>query len=142
MINSTLNDQYDKIKKGCELKLDFLLSEVHAMSLYDPKVTLNTQVPHGILLTLPQDRQRAPTRASASGRQSNNRHPSSTPEHVRMQMSHRIENDVQVTRDPVWLRHHGAVRTKQGWMIPPFTDLRPFVHMIKGTNRCNIRFII
>ena len=53
----TLNTQYEKIKKGCELKLDFLLSEVHAMSLYDPKVTLNAQVPHGILLTLPQGHQ-------------------------------------------------------------------------------------
>ena len=25
-----------------------------------------------------------------------------------MHMSHRIENDVQVTDDPVWLRRHGA----------------------------------
>ena len=41
----TLNAQYERIEKGCELKLDFLLSEVHAMSLYDPKVTLNAQVP-------------------------------------------------------------------------------------------------
>ena len=47
----TLIDQYNKIKTGCELKLDFLSSEVHALSLYDPNVTLNAQVPHGILLT-------------------------------------------------------------------------------------------
>ena len=34
----------------------------------------------------------------------------------------------------MWLCRHGAVRTRQGWIIPPFTDLHPFVHMIKGTN--------
>ena len=51
-----------------------------------------------------------------------------------VEMTHRIVNDVQVTSDPVWLRRHGAVRTKNGWMVPLFTDLRPFVEMIKGAN--------
>jgi hypothetical protein len=125
-----LDVQYKQIKRGCKLKLNFLSSEVHAMSLYDPNVTLNVQVPHGILLTLPQGR---PAEAGRTkGNQARHQPPQGTPEHV--QMSHCIENDVQVTRDLVWLRRHGAVRTRQGWMILPFTDLRPFVHMIKGTN--------
>ena len=97
-------------KKGCKSKLDFLSSEVHAMSLYDPNVTLNAQVPHGILLTLPQDgRQKA---GRTKGNQARHQPPLGTPELV--QMSHHIENDVQVTNDPVWLRRHGAVRTRQG----------------------------
>jgi hypothetical protein len=126
----TLDTQYENIKKGCKLKLDFLSSEVHAMSLYNPNVTLNAQVPHGILLTLSQGQ---PAKAGQTkGNQARHQPPLGTPELV--QMSHHIENDIQVTKDLVWLRCHGAVWTKQGWMIPLFTDLRPFVHMIKGTN--------
>ena len=102
------------------------------MTLYDPHITLNVQVPHGIYLTL---HHKQPADQARKGGQMKHQLPPSTSSLLRsVQMSHHIENDVQVTSDPVWLRRHGAVRTKQGWMVPPFTDLRPFVHMIKGTN--------
>ena len=50
-----LDAQWKEMEKGCKLKLEFLSSEVHALSLYNPNVTLNTQVPHAILLGSPQE---------------------------------------------------------------------------------------
>ena len=55
-----------------------------------------------------------------------------------MEMTHHIVSDVQVTNNPVWLCQHGAVQTKNSWMVPPFTDLRPFAEMIKGNNMVTI----
>ena len=51
-----LEGQYESLVQGSKLKLDFLTREIHAMTLYDPHVTLNVQVPHGIYLTLHQER--------------------------------------------------------------------------------------
>ena len=125
----------DKLHEGCTSILEFLRREVHALTLYNPHVTLNTQVPHGISLTGSLDRKAG---AVTRGKRRISQHQPLAPGipmlPSSMEMTHRIVSDVQVTSDPVWLRLHGAVRTKNGWMVPPFTDLRPFVEMIKGTS--------
>ena len=50
-----LDAEREAMLKGCKSKLEFPSSEVHALSLYNPNVTLNTQVAHSILLGLPQE---------------------------------------------------------------------------------------
>jgi hypothetical protein len=46
-----LETQFEKVKKGGMQTLEFLSSEVHALSLYDPHISMSVQAPHGIYIT-------------------------------------------------------------------------------------------